>query len=77
VVNPSVWQSLCSERFYLREIWPVSEQNVCKESLLLSYYSLDMTNTVFSRFQTQYITDFLSATVVVEPGFAKLWDFPV
>jgi hypothetical protein len=33
-----------------------------KNSLLLSEYSLDMTKTVFSMFQTRYILDFLSAS---------------
>jgi hypothetical protein len=42
-----------------------------KYSLLLSYYSLDMTNTGFPTFQTQYILDFSSASRRGKLGFAK------
>jgi hypothetical protein len=43
-----------------------------KNSLMLSEYSLDMTNTVFPMFQTQFLFDFSSASRISEPqGFAK------
>jgi hypothetical protein len=47
-----------------------------KNSLMLSYYSLDMTNTVFTMFQTQFLFDFSSASRIIETlGFDKHWDF--
>jgi hypothetical protein len=58
LANPNVQPD-----FFKREIWLDFEQNICKKnSLLLSLYFLDMTNTVFSMFQTQYILNFLSAS---------------
>jgi hypothetical protein len=42
-----------------------------KNSLLLSEYSFDFTNTVYPTFQTQYILDFSSASGSGTLGFAK------
>jgi hypothetical protein len=46
-------------------------KTIVKNRLLLSYYSLEMTNTVFPAFQTQYILDFSSASRIAEH-----WDLP-
>jgi hypothetical protein len=48
-----------------------------ENSLLLSLYTLDMNNTDFPTFPTQYILDFPSASRRKTIGFAKHSDFPV
>jgi hypothetical protein len=60
--NPRVWQiTMISQIFPLRNMGTDYVRNISKNSLLLSKYFLDMTNTVFLTFQTQYILDFSSA----------------
>jgi hypothetical protein len=58
LANPNVQPD-----FYLQETWLGFEQNISKKIVYCCVkYSLDMTYTVFSMFQTQYILDFLSAS---------------
>jgi hypothetical protein len=47
-----------------------------KNSLMLLKYSLEMTNSVFPMFQTQFLFDFSAASRCSETlVFAKHWDF--
>jgi hypothetical protein len=61
LANPNVQPD-----FYLQETWLGFEQNISKKIVYCCVkYSLDMTYTVFSMFQTQYILDFLSANTEI------------
>jgi hypothetical protein len=51
IENPSVWQiPMCSQIFPMRNMGRLCAKLLEKNSLLLSQYFLDMTNTVFQCF---------------------------